>query len=37
LSVGHGNVLAQQSDLVVPGKRTVFSVEPCLNALVKRV
>jgi hypothetical protein len=24
----HGNLLARQPDLIVPGKRTVFSVEP---------
>jgi hypothetical protein len=30
----HGNLLAQQSDLVVPGKRTVLSVEPCLYLYV---
>jgi hypothetical protein len=30
----HGNILARQSDLVVPGKRTVLSVEPCTNFTV---
>jgi hypothetical protein len=25
----HGNTFARQSDSVVPGKRTVLSVEPC--------
>jgi hypothetical protein len=29
----HGNLLARQLDLVVPGKRTVLSVEPCIGTL----
>jgi hypothetical protein len=29
----HGNLLSRQPDLVVPGKRTVLSVEPCIGQL----